>query len=440
MTTKLLGDASALLKESHNRLLRQKISVLTSDDLDELALDLSGLSSNEIRLINDEAADIGNKLIMLATVKSRQPAHGLFFQDVIGLIESLKKLEDRNAMASSDIVDCASWLIEGYNPKQGLNLITRLSDGIKSNSVMANDPKVDAALASHFLRTTHRPLEWSEFLNMNDTLVNTNHGKTIETILTHCVKTTDIEKITTLYRDLYQSSNFNSNHLNAFRRALDEEMFVSLIQNQIAASTTLPSMAILFNELGEELIYAGGFESRINSGLSEPKPVVPDFFKVIAKSNFSLDFAPKTAKIMIERYDRVFGKFGAQEHKGLRAFSAENGLHLRLIEKMIDAYRANFVSLDDWNHQKISRKTRAEILNMGATQSLHNKTREEGYKAIIESCRGVDMIAAKNLFDGVLGQVVKDISYVNDGFENQREVLKHYPQAKGLLLEQDLGI
>lgn len=96
-----------------------------------------------------------------------------------------------------------------------------------------------------------------------------------------------------------------------------------------------------------------------------------------------------------------------------------------------------FVLFDAWPRQYAIER---QCADRNSLPTPSNKVREEGYKAIIDACRGVDMIAAKDLFDGVLGQVVKDISYVNDGFENQREVLKHYPQAKGLLLEQDLGI
>lgn len=434
-----------VLLQGDRRILQDFVQSIKPDDLENLSEILQQADARTVDALNWAAANVNNPLIMLATAESSAHKHQLSFEQTLSVLDALVRLEAGLSLDRRDAEDCATWLISGYQTKQGLNLMTELSTVFKNGvvtegSVLQNSEKVDAALAEHFLDTLLRPLQWSQFLKVCDWLPKASMGRTLTTMLAHYKANDQFNEIRTIFAESYSSSRFGEVQLKAFNDTLGAEMVITLCQEQILKDANRQGLLFLRDHIGEETLFSGDFKDTVVRGLKESKPVIPSFMKVIAEYKMDLEEWPLTATLMIEHYTRLLGGRTDVIHAHIDQFAIKHDLQQNLVSKKIDALRSEFVSLDDWNHAEIKAKTHAEIFSMGVTQSKGHPMRQLRLKELLSSCKGADLVQMKGLLGGVNGEVVMAIHDVSGGFPNQKEVLAHYPQAKALFLEQDLGM
>lgn len=434
-----------VLLQGNKQILHDFIQSIKPNDLENLSEILSQADAHTVDVLNWAAANINNPLIMLATAESSRNKHQLSFEQTISVLDALVRLEAGLSLDRQDAEDCAAWLISGYRAKQGLNLMTELATVYKNGvvtegSVLQSSNKVDAALAEHFLDTLLRPLQWSEFLKVCDWLPKASMGRTLSTMLAHYKANDQFNEIRTIFRESYSSSRFGEIQLKAFNDTLGAEMVITLCQEQVLKDANRQGLLFLRDHIGEEALFSGDFKENVVRGLKESIPVIPSFMKVIAEYKMDLDDWPQTATLMIEHYTRLLGGRKDVIHAQIDQFAIKHDLQEKLISKKIDALRSEFISLDDWNHAEMKAKTPSEIFSMGVTQSKGHSMRELRLRELLASCKGANLVQMKGLLGSVSGAVVMAIHNVSGGFDNQKEVLTHYPQAKALFLEQELGM
>lgn len=439
MTDISLRDIELILLQASKQPLHQFVQSVTMEDIDTLANVLGKADGSYIDRLNHAAADLKNPVFMLATVKSSTDEHGLSFHETISMLDVLSKLEDKSLLTPDQLEDCAAWLIAGYPTKQGMNLLTELASVAKPGSAILGSLKVDEALSSHFTKAAKRPLEWADFLKLCDWLPSTHLTGALKTIVRHYKSQNSIEEIQQMFTTCYRGRNFGASQINAYRETIGSEMLISLSQNAMLTNDIFWAALRLKDNLGEGSLYSDNFSDQIEKQLAQPLPNVPGFMKALCKHQSDLDEWPITARLMVENYAKVFGYKGAVTHIHLDNFAIKNGMQSTLIGQKIIMLRSEFVSLDDWNFEEMKAKTPAEIFTMGSLSKGHQR-REARYNELLQACKGVDLIEMKDMLGNVSGDVVMAINDISGGFANKKEVLKHYPQAKALFLEHDLGM
>lgn len=425
--------------------LQDFISSVKHDDLDNLSEVLAQADGRTVDSLNWVAADLKIPLVMLATTKSSAGKHQLSFEQTISVLDSLIRLEASRSLDKTVAEDCAAWLIQGLQTKQGLNLMTQLSTVYKNGvvaqgSVLQQSDKVDKALEQHFRDTIHRPLLRSEFLRMCDWLTKASMGRTLTAILSHLRENNQFDEIRQIFAESFSRSQMDTIQLEAFTNALGPEMLLTICQERMLTDTHYRSLGLIRDTFGEEALLSDDFVSKIVNGLKQLMPIMPSFITEICRGDVDLEDWPKTATLMIENHSRIASMKGASPHRYIDQFAANNGLLEKLISQRIDVLRCEFISLDEWNHTAMRAKSHAEIFSLGVAQSKGNQRRELRLKELLQACKGADLVQLKDLLGGISGDAVMAISEVSGGLTNQKEVMRHYPQAKALFLERDLGL
>lgn len=441
MTDISLRNIELVLLQGGKQYLHDFVRSVTMDNLDELAVTLSLAHGSHIDRLNHAAADLKNPVFMLATIKSSQDQHQLSFHETISVLDVVVHLEESRVLTRQQAEDSATWLISGYTAKHGLNLMTEFAGISKPGSILRLSNRVDDALSEHFIKSSKRPLEWAEFLKICDWIPTISLVNVLTTMLDHYKSKDRVEEIKHIFAASYSGKNFGKNQLASFEKTLGSEMTISLCQEQLIKSSEALywPLVTVKDVFGEEALYSGNFKETILESLGKPLPNVPSFMKTICSQRVDLEEWPITATLMVENYTKVFGYKGSVKHDWLDDFAIKHGLQAKMIEQKIEALRSEFVSLDDWNFDEMKAKTPSEIFNLGFLSKGHQR-REECYKQVLAACKGVDLLEMKDLLGGVSGEVVMAIRDISGGFANQKEVLRNYPQAKGLFLEQDLGM
>lgn len=435
-----LRNIELTLLQGSKQLSKDFVNSITMSEIDALAEVFSVAHSSYIDQLNHIAADVRNPVIMLATAKSASPNHSLSFHETISVLDALTKLEASKTLTPAQTEECATTLISGYSAKQGLNLLTQMNEVYKPGSIILSSPCVDEALSAHFLKCAKKPMEWSDFLKICDWIPKISLSGLIKTIAVHFKALDGIEEIKHLFAASYSGSGFGDSQLAAFEEALGAEILVSLTQEQMKKSDRYWPLSCVKSRFGEDSLYSEGFMETVTQALHKSLPEVPEFLKTLCSRQADLDDWPLTANLMIDNYTQVFGYKGCVKHEYLDDFAIKNGMQTKLVSKKIEALRMEFVSLDDWNFEEMKAKSPAEIFSMGASESQGNKKRELRYKELLAACKGIDLVDAKNLLGGISGDVVLAIRDVSGGLSNEKEVLRHYPQAKARFLEHDLGM
>lgn len=440
MSSTYLGDVQALLAEPNKRTLREKINHATRADIDSIAADMKLLSAKDIGTLNLQAATFHCAIFMLATVKSPSDEHDFDYQSTLDLLGMLSVLEEHKDVTPEEVDECGAWLIRGYRAKQGLNLLINMKPLMKTGSQFFRSPKIDAALVAHLEKTKNRPLEYNELLKISDGLSKTHLALTITALMTRFKETGELDKIKQLYKDSYENNHLGAVLIRAMQDALGSEMFLSMAQDQMIQANGDMSLLRLQDTLTEKVLYSDNFGEKIVSGITAIKPVIPNFIKTLCVSNLELELWPETGKIMVEHYDELFCRLDFKPHRELTQFAIKNGLQHRLIEKMIDAMRVGMISLGKQNFDEVRAMPYADVLSWVSTNHKGDVTRETHFKNLIGACKGIDLVEMKDVFGTVDPAVIALISDVSGGLSNKRQVMLHYPQAKGILLERDLGL
>jgi hypothetical protein len=439
MSSTFLRDIEPLLflpREKNQ--VKELIRSITREDIQDLAGEFKGASRQVIMEMNNIAASLGNPAILLATLRAQPVAHNLEFQQTIILIKAAEAMYLSEAMGPVDAQYCTTRLIAGYPCRQGMNLMTAFGDSVE-NSLLHNDSKVDQACVEHFERARKRPLKWSEFLQMSHWLSRVSMKSTLKAVLSHYKELDSLDEIKTLFADCCTHSNLGKRYIEAFRDVIGEEMLVTLCQQQLLNGSSYWSMDAMVKTLGEQSLYTKEFEVALKDEIARPLPTIPSFISLLNANQSDLNPWPKTARLMIDHYTKVFD-FKEDRRHHLIDFAASHGLIGKLIEKMIDALRMEFISLDDWNYTEMSAKSHAEILSMGATQSAGNAKRRIRYQHVLQACRKTDLLQMRDLLGNIGIEAFRDVYEASGGAGNKREILKHYPQSKAYILENDLGM
>lgn len=441
MTVYTLNEVQiALMQHSKGPALGNLIRSVTMDDLEALAETLGQLDGQSLDRINYAAISVKSPVVMLSTIRSTDGSHPLSFHQTSSMIDTALKLREASALTLEQCEQSVSWLISRFSTKHDLSLLTELSSVYQKGTVLHLSRDVDEALAEHFEKTKHRHVEWNDFLKICDWLPRSAMRITLTALLSHYKAHDGFEEIKQIFKDCWEKGHLETTQIRAFTEGLGSEMAATLIQDHMISSPSSSwSLQCVRESKTEARLYDGNFKETIVQNLLKPVPSVPKFFDTIAKSNLDLEEWPITATLMIEHYTRVFD-IRASLPRDLDGFAIKHGLQKKLIEKKIDALRIEFVSMDEWNFDSIMAKTHAEIFSMGATQRAGDQKKDLRYKQLMESCKNIDLIEMKDLLGELDGKLVLELLEQSTLKMNPKEVMKHYPQVKGLLLERDLGM
>lgn len=406
-------------------------------DFDQLVSDVEGLDNDSLFDLNMFAERIGSPVVMLATMKAKASGHTFCYDRTVQMIGFAADVTKH--AAPEEIKECIASLIDGYKSRVPLSLIPAVGMIREKNSYLAVSDKIDSALSRQTIRCKDQKFCHAEILKICDTFKNLKIPKTVEAFTKNLIDELQLEHARTLVVDLLANEGYSAEYTNQLISSLGHDVFVGIIQEKMLNMPSESNGKIyrLMIALGEDKFLTKDFIERCNVMFS--KDIAPGFTRYLNKIDRCMDSFPKSVELIVMNYPLVFDNLTNPISRYLFAAAKELNLHIDLFHGEMDFLVENYS--DD---KKISRAVAlsdgyGEILNHCRTEHKGSLIRRSRYAIAVESISKIGAIEIKGIISDIDEDVFSDI-YKGKSPANIVEYIKAFPQIKGRVLEDQLGI
>lgn len=442
MTTTYLGDDLVLPAGRLAKQIRDKLSQSGPADIESITLDLSRLDSHGILELNDLAIKARVGTVMLATAASFSAAHKFNYNDTIRLLTQVKDLGIAGALTADEIDLVAVKMIRGYSTRLRLNLLTSMAPLFVSGSRFSRSEPIDQALAEHLENTRSRELTNADVLHIADGLTKAHLMATLKTFTKILLDSHKYEEIRQIFGTYYDNNDLLASELKAFREVLGDDLTIQLCQEKMMKNDGQVSIHRVGQVFSEQVLLSEAFVSQLKDGLDGKPAVQPQYWANLNSYNINelLEHWPETAKMMIEFYDVVPTVYTPNPSHEFVGFAVKHNLHLTLLGKAIDFLKQTLIETATEPGHGLATKNRSEVLSYASANLRGVFTRKSSYNTCLDICHEIGLIEAKSVIQDITPCVISDLMELNGEVETAFEIMKHYPQAKGLFLEDALGL
>jgi hypothetical protein len=424
-----------------------KRQLAESGPYDHLGLrnDIARLDGHGVVELSELAIKAKSGNVMRAFVANLPEMHTLNYDQTITFLTHIKQLEEKKALQPEEVVQAAAALIRGYPTRQGMNLLISMADLFKDNSQFMSAKGIDDALVAHLEKTRVRTLSWSDMLFICDGLPKTSLLGALRTLTQILKDNQQYNEIKKVFEEFYDNNRLQAEHLTVFKEVLGEDQALGLCQDRMMQGGGFYSIHRAQEVFGEQALLSDGFVEKIKAGLNKPieRAIAPEYWKQLNKFD-ELDLVecwPETAKLMIAHYNSIPIGFKPKPSRGIVEFAVKHDLHITLLQKSIDALRATLSNKATSSFAyELASMSYAEVLSHGSNYHDPKLKHTVSYRQCLELCHEIGLIEAKALIAGIHPQVIRDLAEAHGDFKNPFEIMKHYPQAKGLFLENAMGL
>lgn len=442
MATTYLGHDLVLPAGRFASQIKARLALSGHGDVEALTQDILRLDNDGILELNELAVKAKVGTVMLATAATMSGAHTFSYNETINLLTRIKELEESELLTGEEIEQAAVKLIRGYSTKQRLNLLISMKPLFEDGSQFGNSSEIDNALAEHVANTQLRRLSWSDLLHISDGLPKTRLHKTLKTLTQLLLENHKYEEIRSLFESYYDGNHLLAADLKAFRQVLGDDQIVRLCQEKMRNNDGSLSIHRLQTEFGEQALLSEGFIQKVKDGLNDKRTVTaPTYWKNLYsyESNLIEDW-PETLKLMIEFYDVAPIGYKPKASYGIVEFAVKHGMHHTLLEKAIDALQVALIRVAKDPDHGLASMNRSEVLSYASTNYLREPKRTFAYHCCLDICKELGLIEANNVIPDIKPSVITDLMHLHGELKQPFEIIKYYPQAKGLFLEHAMGL
>lgn len=445
MTSTYLGADFMLPAGRQAEQIKRRLAESGPSDLEALRNDIARLDVYGVVELSELALKAKSGNVMLAFVGNLPEVHALNYDQTFTFLTHIKQLEDKKALQPNEVVQTAAALIQGYSTRQGMNLLVSMAELFKDNSQFMIAKGIDDALVAHLEKTRVRKLAWNDVIRICDGLPKTSLLGTLGALTKIFKDNHQYNEIKKVFEEFYDNNRLQEAHLTVFKNVLGDDQALALCQDRMMSGGGLYSIHRAEKVFGEKALLSDGLIEKIKTGLNKPidRAIAPEYWKQLNQFD-ELDLVeswPETAKLMIEHYNSIPLGYKPKPSRGIVEFAVKHDLHITMLQKSIEALRTTLIS-------KATGSVAAELASMSASEVLsHGSNHHEpklkhtvSYRECLELCHEIGLIEAKSVISDIHPQVIRDLGEAYGDFKKPFEIIKHYPQAKGLFLEHALGL
>ena len=401
-----------------------------------LPTQLNAFLTNILSRTNDE--DI-LKLVYQSPIVVRSMNYDL----VTTHFDHIYKIANAGLISQEFFEDCASSLIENYDSRRGLNLLASFSKILKAagsgSTPSTHDLKsdsIDKAMASHLSKVLPLLYDNNIFLRASDSLHRLDLPASLGVMLKHRMEAGDEKSAAGLVSELFSRDRLSDGAIAVIRRELGDEAFLDCCAPYCLSDKGFFSVLKLAPIFGEEVFHTPQLLGRVR--WRKDDLVYPDYIKHFHKIGFDEKRMPLLA-------DHLLSNLGLamRFQKNIAGFSTAPDVAklAKRVGREVEAMAAFIEGQRDLSRLPAN-ATSAQILVGIDVHPSHPDYGNHGWvnAALLDVIDATGLEALQAVAPDCPGKLIAQYLEAKGSDRSRREVFKLFPQSKGYVLENDLGM
>ena len=421
----------------------QKLKDRGNEGLETFSLEVSKFTRTEIGIFLEYVLPRTFDEDVLAIFYQDVPTIKKMGLDMVtGYFELLYKNANNGTVSQEFFEESAECLIKYYDASRGLNLLAEFSKVIKPAD--ANRPahalktdKVDLAMAGHLRSVLPILFSNNTFLRSTDSLRRIELPESLGVLLKNRIDAGDTKSVMGLVGELFTRNCMSDRYIEVCRREVGDQLFLQACVPYVFSDEGIKSVARLAPIFGEETFHTPAVISRIRWSRSDT--TTPDYIKKFHEMGFDEKKLPLLAEHVCNNLPL------AMRYKtNIKAFSIvpETALLANRLGKGAEALSAFIEGQRDLSGKGAGASPAQIIegLDLGEFHPDFTMAHRMANTILLDVVDAVGIGALKAIAPDVSGKFVAQYISAKSNDLNRKEIFRLFPQAKGALLESDLGM
>lgn len=355
---------------------------------------------------------------------------------------TIRQMEFKGSITRDLFEDMATSLVTGYSSQYGESFLTRLSFAVtmatKGSSAVEkfNKPDFDVAMARHICSYEIAGQNSSQSMRSWDALKGMELPATLEVYL-RAMRAVKIDSASELVADLVMADRLPDSYIEVARRVLGDELLVQVANNSKHNLRGIRSIANLAPVFGEAEFHHPEFLEEMEDQLATGQ--IPDYLTKFHEIGFDDDRFPVLADFLVQHMNLAI-TFDPDQ-KDMRFSSDLVGLASRRgfgADALTMSLKALAPTLGSSADDSVT-----DVLNTAFSVSKsRTKTiaRIQAYSHLLNVVSKVGLETLRELAPSVRYGLVMDVVEKRPVQMTNKELMRLFPQTKGAILENDLGL
>lgn len=295
---------------------------------------------------------------------------------------------------------------------------------------MADTPLIDLAIARAIEKGAHRPFFTQGTDHVIDLFQSLSLPKALGSYAKSYLAIDEGAPVNTLLFKLFTSSKLSNEHLETLCQVMDVDLLLEKCRTTAYTSGTVASVTTAMEFFSEAEMLPDDFLARMKSDIALGK--LPAYVEFIGDTQFKPEKMGRLVAFALDNLDAIYtcvkpGRIWLRSALVDLAATGDKGIEVLSLEQKIWRSEVEFDA-----KQPVS-----ALLSFMRT--IRDHTSE--YDSAIHKISKVGLITAEPLLVGVNSGVIADVLEVSMPTNAEKKaIMKLYPQARGAMIEADLGL
>ena len=355
----------------------------------------------------------------------------------------LYKMTNDGMVSQEFFEESAACLIQYYDSSRGLNLLADLSKVIKPadpKAAPANDfksDKIDRAMTKHLRKVLPLLYDNNIFLRASDSLRRIDLPESLGVMLKNRIDAGDEGSAVKLASELFTSNRLSERYIEVCRREMGDDLLLSACVPYVSSDKAIGSVARMAPIIGESTFHTPEFLSRVRWSNSDT--TTPEYVKKFQGLGFDEQAFPLLANHVCNNLGQAMRcKTNIQAYTMLPDIAKL----ARRLGKEVDALSA-FIEGQRTLSGVGAEGSPAQIvagIDLSQFDPEYTSSHSMANTILLDVVDAVGIEALHKVAPDVNGKFVAQYISAKGKDLSRKEVFRLFPQSKGSLLENDLGM
>ena len=408
-----------------------------------LAKAIAGLSPGKLRDLATRILPTSKDERLLRLFFKNPGVHRKMDIDALSdYFQIIRLMEHRGDIARDLFEDMAASLVAGYSSQYGESFLCRLSFSVavatkgRSSLERFQSPEFDVALSRHLSRYEVEKQNSSQSMRSWDALKCIELPATFEVYL-RAMQAAKSDSAVQLVADLVMTDKLSESYIDVARRVLGDDLLVQVANNSKQNFSGIRSIANLVPVFGESMFHHHEFLDELQDQLDSGE--IPEYLTRFRSMDFDDVRFPILAHFLVKNLDlaTIFkpDKSDMGFAADLAGLASRKGEGVTALIANLNATASTFGSAPE--------DPMTDMLNKALQVSKsRNQTvsRIQAYSHLLNVVSKVGLEILYELAPAVKSGFVMDVLEKRPIKMPKKEVMRLFPQTKGAILENDLGL
>lgn len=421
----------------------QKLKDSGEEGLQTFSFEVSRLNRTDISLFLEHVLPRTFDEDVLALFYQNAPTIEKMGLDMVtGFFELLYKNANNGTVSQEFFEESAECLIKYYDASRGLNLLAEFSKVIKPAD--ANRPahalksdRIDRAMTGHLRKALPTLFSNNIFLRSADSLRRLELPESLGVILKHRMDAGDTGSAMKLVSELFTRNCMSDRYIEVCRREVGDELFLQACAPYALSDEGIKSVARLAPIFGEETFHTPETLSRVR--WSNTDTTAPEYVKKFQEMGFDEKKLPILAEHICNnlslamRYKTNIAAYTLIPE--ITRLAKRLGKEVEALSAYIEGQRQRSLKGPEASYAQI-----ISGLYLDPFHPDYSPSHSAAKAILLDSIDAAGIDALYTIAPDVSGAFVAEFVSAKGNDLNRKEVFRLFPQAKGSLLQNDLGM